>query len=99
MNIATHARRRFRLALTAVIITALLAVAVPAHAISFTSNNQTAASSGGDGGNGGIGINIVALNCFLLLVDCGTAGSLGGGNAPGGNGAGSFAFNIAPSVP
>ncbi|MGH8930763.1 MAG: hypothetical protein ACRDZO_09100 [Egibacteraceae bacterium] len=56
-------------------------------------NNQTAASSGGDGGNGGIGVNIVALNCFLLLVDCGTAGPLGGGNASGGAGAGSFAFN------
>ncbi len=102
MNTATRARKGVRRALVVGIVSSMLAVAGPAHAGvkggggggGVKLDNDTAISSGGDGGNGGIGINAVLLNCLILLVDCGEAGPLGGGNAFGGAGGAANAQNF-----
>ncbi len=103
MSIATRARKSFRLALATMIMTGMMAIAPPASAgcddgcpggVDVDIDNDTATGVGGRGGNGGIAANIVALNCFLFLVDCGNAGPLGGADASGGNGAPGFGVNF-----
>ena len=93
MSIVTRARKSFRLIVISVIISAMLAVAAPAHAQLFTitSSNDIATGIGGDGGNGGIAAAVSLLNCFSLIdvlggLSCGDAGA-GGASADGGPGA------------
>jgi len=95
MSIAARARKSARQAMVVGMAASMLAVAAPAHAggRGTTIDNDTAIATGGDGGNGGIGINVVALNCLLLLVDC-SGGPFGGGDASGGAGGAANAQNI-----
>ncbi|MGH8934146.1 MAG: hypothetical protein ACRDZO_26775 [Egibacteraceae bacterium] len=93
MSIAARARKSARQAMVVGMAASMLAVAAPAHAGGVTLDSDTAIAAGGDGGNGGIGINVVALNCLLLLVDCG-GGPFGGGDASGGAGGAANAQNI-----
>jgi len=100
MSMATRARKSIRTALAVGLTSSMLALAAgPVHAHpkkdgdGVSIDNDTAISKGGDGGNGGLGVNVVALNCLLLLVDC-SGGPFGGGNAQGGDGGTANAQNI-----
>jgi hypothetical protein len=66
----------------------MLATAAPASA---QSDNDIATAITGNGGSVLAALNVVALNCLLLVPSC---GNFGGGNATGGNSGAALATNM-----
>jgi len=97
MSNSIRARKALGQSITAAIVTAMLSLSSPAYAGIGKGgggggliDNDTATAITGNGGSALAAVNVVALNCLLLVPSC---GNFGGGNATGGDSGPATAIN------